>query len=263
MFCVPLFSRKWKFPKVAIGLLALEFAATVAVLTMFGIAAPNLYRTKLWQVGADNGFNSSPTQILYAYANHRPIPKTPFIWSQTLTDFNIAISVLSMFIMLVKFVLFSLHIWFPFVSNVINVILTALYCVSIYGQAGPDKSDPKRPSSSAWYLSKSCSYAKPSGNEHYCIMAKGTFAATVIMTFVFILHLILGIYSMIPTAAQRAADKIEIDDMQGDATSEHHHVEMKNVHKATATPYTPRTLAFNTLDRQLPLRAQDSKTRYA
>lgn len=61
----------------------LELAGTVAGLALFGIADPNLFRTRLWTVGANNGFNSSPTEILYAYANHRPIPKIPFVWSQT------------------------------------------------------------------------------------------------------------------------------------------------------------------------------------
>jgi hypothetical protein len=62
----------------------------------------------------------------------------------------------------------------------------------------------------------------------------------------------------------RAADKIEIDDMQatkGSPTSDNSDRvwEMKSVpQKATpAQPYTPRTLAFNTLDRQLPLREQN------
>ena len=63
--------------------MAAELAGTVAVLAMFGIAEPNLYRTKMWQIGYDNKFNSSPKQILYAYANHRPIPKTPFVWTST------------------------------------------------------------------------------------------------------------------------------------------------------------------------------------
>jgi len=69
---------------------------------------------------------------------------------------------------------------------------------------------------------------------------------------------------MIPTAAMRAADKVEIDDMQatkGSPTSDNSDKawEMKSVpQKATpAQQYTPRTLAFNTLDRQLPLRAQN------
>lgn len=86
-----------------------------------------------------------------------------------------------MFIMLVKVTMFSLHVWYPLVGAIINTALTALWAVSVYGQAGPDHSDPKHPSSVAWYISKSCKYAQPSGNEHYCQMAKGTFATTVVM----------------------------------------------------------------------------------
>jgi hypothetical protein len=80
--CMPL-SRRWRWPKVLIALFFIELAGTVAALALFGIADPNLYRTKLWQIGYDNGFNSNPKQILYAYANYRPLPKTPFVWSQT------------------------------------------------------------------------------------------------------------------------------------------------------------------------------------
>jgi hypothetical protein len=73
-------SKKWKWPKAIIGLMVFELLDTVATLVFFGIADPNTYRTKLWQVGADNGFNSSPSLILYAYANYRPIPTTPMVW---------------------------------------------------------------------------------------------------------------------------------------------------------------------------------------
>lgn len=92
---------------------------------------------------------------------------------------------------------------------------------------------------------------------------------------------------MIPTAEDRALGKIEVDDMQS-APSSHFNLRSKN--KATVTtrnvgdlplsdedrrsdkewelksvpakpkiPYTPRTLAFNTLDRQLPLRAGEGR----
>jgi hypothetical protein len=76
---------------------------------------------------------------------------------------------------------------------------------------------------------------------------------------------------MIPSAAERAASKLEVDDMQttakgkGSPTSENsgeQNWEMKTV-KPTVTPYTPRTLAFNTLDRQLPLRAESHGARFA
>lgn len=154
----------------------------------------------MWQIGSDNGFNSSPKQVLYAYANYKPIPTIPFVWSHTyvytktnlelqeltvcrITAFNVAISVLCTFILLVKAVMFVLHIWFPLLGTVTNAIITALWAVSLYGQAGPDHSDPNHPSNVAWYVSKSCSYAKPSGNEHYCLQAKGAFAITVVMMY--------------------------------------------------------------------------------
>lgn len=86
-----------------------------------------------------------------------------------------------MFVLLVKAVMFVLHIWYPILSTVSNAGITALWVVSLYGQMGPDHSDPTRPSSIAWYVSRSCEYARPSGIYHYCLMAKGTFATTLIM----------------------------------------------------------------------------------
>jgi hypothetical protein len=80
---LPHFQRRWKWPKVLIALMVIELAGTVPALALFGIATPNLYRTKLWRIGYENGFNSSPLQVLYAYANYRPLPKLPFVWSQT------------------------------------------------------------------------------------------------------------------------------------------------------------------------------------
>ena len=99
----------------------------------------------------------------------------------SITDFNIIVSVLSMFILLIKAVLFIMHIWIPLVSLTINLIVTALWCVSVYGQAGPDYSDPEHPSKVAWYITKSCNYAEASGNKHNCNMAKGSFAASILM----------------------------------------------------------------------------------
>lgn len=75
-------TRHWRYPKVMYGLFAVEFLLVIATLTLFGIADPNTYRTKLWQNGADHGFNSDPKIILYSYANYRPI-KTPTVWNQS------------------------------------------------------------------------------------------------------------------------------------------------------------------------------------
>jgi hypothetical protein len=261
MFRLPYISRRWKWPKALIALLVLELGGTVAALALFGIASPDLYRTKLWQVGNDNGFNSSPLEILYAYANYRPIPHIPFVWTKTLTDFNVAISVLSMFILLVKVVMFVLHIWYPLLGTIVNATLTVMWVVSIYGQAGPDHSDPLHPSNVAWYVSKSCKYAVASGgkNYHYCIMAKATFATTVVMAAIFFLNMALGIWSLIPSKRERSLNRMAVDDMQKHSPvsdRDDKEWEMTGLRPGPKTPYTPRTLAFNTLDRQLPLRTQ-------
>jgi len=79
--CFQVFSKQWKWPKVLIALMIIELGGTVAALTLFGIASPDAYRTEMWRIGSDNGFNSSPDEILYAYANYRPIPKIPLVWS--------------------------------------------------------------------------------------------------------------------------------------------------------------------------------------
>jgi len=251
-----------------------ELAGTVAVLALFGIASPDLYRTTLWQVGSDNGFNSSPLQILYAYANYRPIPKTPFVWSARMTEFNLVMSVLSTFILLVKVVMFTLHIWYPLLGVATNAALTALWATSIWGQAGPDYSDPAHPSSIPWYITKSCSYAEPLGAVGGCKQAKASFAMSIVMCAIFFLNMILGIWSLIPSKAMREASKMEVDDLQAETkgspaseNSAHGIWQMKSV-RATVTPvpqqpFTPRTLAFNTLDRQLPLRQQQPSTRFA
>jgi len=269
MFRIPHFRRKWKLPNVLIILMVIELAGTVAALALFGIADPDLFRTRLWTVGGNNGFNSSPTEILYAYANHRPIPKIPFVWSSTLTSFNVAISVLCTFILLVKAVMFTLHCWYPILGTVTNAIITVLWIVSMVGQMGPDHSDPQHPSNIAWYISKSCSYADATGDHHYCMMAKGTFAATVLMMIIFLLNLILGIYSLMPTKGERTVSRIQVDDMQmksspvsPDGRSDKEW-EMRSIPRTIPkTPYTPRTLAFNTLDRQLPLRAGERDGRW-
>lgn len=77
--------RKW--PKISrkatIWLMPLELIGLIAVLVVFGIAQPDLYRTKMWQIGFDNKLNSNPNMILYAYANFKPLPKVPLIWSST------------------------------------------------------------------------------------------------------------------------------------------------------------------------------------
>lgn len=74
-------ARRWKTPKTIIGLFCIEFCYTVAALALFGIADPDLYRTRLWQDGSNAGYNSNPNEVLYAAANYVTL-KIPMIWSQ-------------------------------------------------------------------------------------------------------------------------------------------------------------------------------------
>ena len=54
----------------------------VPIIVLFAFSQPDLYRTKLWTVGFNYGFNSNPLIGLYAAANYQPAPVTPFVWSQ-------------------------------------------------------------------------------------------------------------------------------------------------------------------------------------
>lgn len=77
--------RKW--PKVSRKatwwLMLCELAGLVPCLVIFGISQPDLYRSDMWKIGWENRLNSNPAEVLFAYANHRPLPKIPLIWTRT------------------------------------------------------------------------------------------------------------------------------------------------------------------------------------
>lgn len=60
-----------------------ELLLTIAVLVLFGLQQPDVWRSRFWRIGHELKQNSSPNVILYAYANHRPLPTIPFVWTQT------------------------------------------------------------------------------------------------------------------------------------------------------------------------------------
>ncbi|KAI9724892.1 MAG: hypothetical protein M1812_000168 [Candelaria pacifica] len=257
--------RQYRTPKVLYGLFALEFPLTVAVLALYGIAAPDLYRTKLWQDGADNGFNSNPSQVIYSYANYQPVSKTPLVWSSFLTNYNVVIAVLSMFLMLVKGIMFITRVFPPLLSVLVHAALTALYAFSVHAQVSKDLNDPKHPQNGPpWYLTKSCSVSFKPANVGYCQQAKATFAVTVIVLALFAINTILAIYNTIPSKEQKLARHASSDsgeegnmkDSPDSDISNRQQWEMQNVPRAPRTPgttggmkspMTPRTQAFNTL----------------
>ena len=79
--------QKWRTPRTLFAFFVLELPLSVAALALFGIASPDLYRTKFWQEGADHGWNSNPNQIIYAYANYKPI-SAPLPWKQLLVPYT-------------------------------------------------------------------------------------------------------------------------------------------------------------------------------
>lgn len=112
---------------------------------------------------------------------------TRFILSQNrLTNFNVAISVLSLFVLVAKLIGFIMRVWTPIVGLIFSTAMTALYTVSVYGQMGPDYYDPLRPSPIAWYIRYGCWPAEGFQNDavRSCQLAKGTFAVTVIQLYV-------------------------------------------------------------------------------
>jgi len=85
--CFSSIPRKWRAPKVLVGLFICELPLSIAALALFGIAQPNLYRTRFWQEGSNHGWNSNPNQLIYAYANYKPI-SAPLAWSQLFAPSN-------------------------------------------------------------------------------------------------------------------------------------------------------------------------------
>ncbi len=100
----------------------------------------------------------------------------------SITGFNVVISVLAMFIMIVKGIMFIMRLFRPFVSFLVHGLLLGLFAYSVYAQSSPDLSDPQHPQSGApWYITKSCSVVHRQSNYGYCQQAKASFAVTVIL----------------------------------------------------------------------------------
>ena len=103
------------------------------------------------------------------------------IWP-SVTSFNVVIAVLSTFLLLVKAVLFVMHIWYPLLSALIHAALVILWIFSVYAQSASDMTDAKHPQRGApWYITKNCSVAFDKNNVHHCRQAKAAFAVSVIL----------------------------------------------------------------------------------
>lgn len=92
-----------------------------------------------------------------------------------------AISVVSLFLLLAKLIAFIMKVWYPIVATFFNVALVALYTVSTYGQIGPDYTDDRYPAAAAWYFRYGCDLAKPHGAYKSCQIAQSSLGLTFFM----------------------------------------------------------------------------------
>lgn len=102
----------------------------------------------------------------------------------SLTRYNLVISVLSVFLLIVKFPVHCMHLLYPPFATLAHGAVFVLYIVSARFQGGSDMSDPKQPQPGPpWYITKSCSAAAPSAHIGYCQQAKALFAITIITLY--------------------------------------------------------------------------------
>ncbi|KAK4647493.1 uncharacterized protein QC761_0001540 [Podospora bellae-mahoneyi] len=293
-----IFHRPWRAKRPLYWGMVPELAGIIPLLVLFGVQQPDAWRTLFWRIGSDYKLNSSPTMILYAYANHRPLPTIPFVWSQTLTTFNVAITIVSLFILLAKMIAAIMKIFYPIIGTAVGVSLTALYAVSVYGQAGPDYADPRYPSWTPWYIRKSCDLAIPYNAVKSCQMSKGAFAVTVYMLAVYVIQTSFAIWAMWPNKMLDMMDDSDDEEEYGYNSAQkdkgvsvemttpvspeegesggggyygHYQQQLQQQQQQQMSgaaggsssgggfthnpaPFTPRTQAFHTLDRKLPLR---------
>ncbi|RAL01060.1 uncharacterized protein BO80DRAFT_69373 [Aspergillus ibericus CBS 121593] len=197
------FPTKWRNHNTMYIFMAVELPLTIIILTLTGIASHDLYRTKLWQDGADNGFNSSPTDRLYAAANHRSYT-TPIVWSSFITEYNLVLGILSVFMWITKIPVHILHMLTPPLSAFVHAGMIAVWCYSARYQAGPDMSDPEHPQPGApWYIAKKCSVAAHKEDVHYCNQAKALFVFSIIIIFYYFAVLCLSLRNCIMTKEER------------------------------------------------------------
>ncbi|MCJ1230063.1 hypothetical protein MMC12_006734 [Toensbergia leucococca] len=253
----PFLFQEWRTPITILILFVIEIPFTIAALALFGIASPDLYRNLLWQEGSNHGWNSNPNEILYAYANYRPI-KVPLPWSQFVTNYNVVVAVLSTFILLVKSIMYITHTFPPVLSGFVHAILIALFAVSVHNQAASDMSDPLHPQPGApWYITKGCGAPVKPSLVGYCKQAQGAFAVTCCLLVLFFTYFTLSLFSLIPTKAQRLARASKLSDAESPQSFSMQKWDLPRTPGTSGgmkSPSTPRTLAFDTLGGNVPMR---------
>ncbi|KAI5862496.1 hypothetical protein GGS23DRAFT_570477 [Durotheca rogersii] len=180
-------------------LLAAELGLVLTTMSLLCCAYPERVRRTLWQIGGENGWNSNPRLRVYFYANYEKPPDIPPIWSQRLSESNLAISVLAVVISMVRIVLAFLGSASSFsaVFNAFNdMLLSGFWMYSVAAQSSSDLTDPGHLSLRPWYLEKSCEILHESV-VHHCVLAKACFAFSVLSLMLFLAR---SVYSVLKLA---------------------------------------------------------------
>ncbi|KAI5462870.1 hypothetical protein BGZ63DRAFT_412607 [Mariannaea sp. PMI_226] len=174
----------------SVCLLGLELIIATATVILFSLAYPDRFRSRLWENGGEEGWNSNPKLRIYFYANHREPPAIPLIWSQRLTDSNLAIAILTLVIFFARTVMAHLS-YLPRYANILyDLLLASLWVASLAGQTSEDYSDPQHPSRYPWYLTHSCSESW-AVNRSSCRLAQTSFIFSALSAIIYIGRLVV------------------------------------------------------------------------
>ncbi|KAK8876880.1 hypothetical protein PGQ11_001826 [Apiospora arundinis] len=155
-------------------LTGLELLFSIITFVLFCSAYPDQYRTRLWEIGGENGWNSNPRLRIYFYANYEEPPEIPYVWSQSLTDSALAIATLSLVLCITRIILSFYTFMMPALGLFYDLVLAISWYYSVHAQSSGDFSDPEHISIRPWFLEKSCDVVAMQ-NRDACIVGKVSF----------------------------------------------------------------------------------------
>ncbi|KAF4964699.1 hypothetical protein FSARC_7406 [Fusarium sarcochroum] len=206
--------------KTPVALILLEMAISTTAVVLFSLEYPASFRSRLWENGGEEGWNSNPNQRIYFYANHREPPEVPLLWSQRLSTSNLAIAILGFVVFIARSAMSHLRYLPPYVNIIYDMILLSLWAVSLASQTSGDFSDPKHPSPHPWYLTRGCAAAWDR-NRGYCHIALASFAVSVIAATLYGTRLIREVLLIGYERGQRHEHKLNrfmVDDEMVEST---------------------------------------------
>ncbi|KAH6669680.1 hypothetical protein F5X68DRAFT_50626 [Plectosphaerella plurivora] len=169
-------------------LLGIELCLCVTLAGLFGAAYPDRFRTALWEAGGAAGWNSDPRQRIYFYANYKEPPVVPLIWSQRLTDSNLAVALLSLAMVLARITMRTAGQLRPTFAAIYDAILSLVWTHSVISQMSADMSDPKHPSPHPWYVTRGCGAARGEV-AGACHVSQASFAVSLLVMLLYLSRL--------------------------------------------------------------------------